>query len=111
MVTIRADGTDPTGTVITTLTAPATITANAVNTFTAPVNTVLAANTTYWLRVNRAGADVLLGTTASDNESGATGWSISNMARGGTPGNLLSVDDLIQFAITGTLNPPNAPRA
>ena len=77
VVTIRADGTDPTGTVIATLTAPATITANAVNTFTAPVNTVLAANTTYWLRVD-ATSTARVSLTNSDDETGATGWSISN---------------------------------
>jgi len=51
VVTIRADGTDPTGTVIATLTPPATVTAN----------TVLAANATYWLRVD--------GTSASSRKS------------------------------------------
>ena len=51
-VTIREDGTDPTGTVVAALTAPATVTAGSINTYTAPTKTVLAASTTYWLRVD-----------------------------------------------------------
>jgi len=72
VVTIRANGTEPTGTVIATLTAPASVTADAVNTFTAPADTVLAANTTYWLRVDATTA-AEVGGTSSDSETGATG--------------------------------------
>ncbi|MCY4174624.1 MAG: Ig-like domain-containing protein, partial [Cyanobacteria bacterium MAG CAR3_bin_5] len=103
MVTIRADGTDPTGTVIATLTAPATITANAVNTFTAPVNTVLAASTTYWLRVD-ATSTARVTLTTSNDETGATGWSISNTSK-----ILFNVwtnsSSKNRFAITGVVNP------
>ena len=110
VVTIRADGTDPTGTVIATLTAPTTITANAVNTFTAPVNTVLAANTIYWLRVD-ATSTARVSLTNSDNETGATGWSISNSGEIRAGSSWVSNFASIRFAINGQANPlpPNAP--
>ena len=103
-VTIRANGTNPTGTVIATLTAPATFTANAVNTYTAPANTVLNANTTYWLRVD-ATSSGKIGITSSNSETGATGWSIANGSRilfsgSWTVSNLSHI-----FAITGQANP------
>ena len=107
-VTIRANDTNPTGTVIATLTAPATVTINAVNTFTAPAGTVLAANTTYWLRVD-ASSSATASTTTSDNESGATGWSIANTSR--FQSNIWNTGNYtIRFAINGTpITPPNAP--
>ena len=107
VVTIRANGTNPTSTVIATLSPPASVTANAVNTFTAPVNTVLAANTTYWLRVDATGnPNARVGTTSSDNESGATGWSIGNTSRWNPFLNWQSLTDVIQFAVNGQVNPP-----
>ena len=109
MVTILADGTDPTGTVITTLTAPATITANAVNTFTAPANTVLAANTTYWLRVAPRAFDNGISQTTSNSETGATGWSIANEAKVRVT-QWETTNSKIFFTITGVANgPPTAP--
>ena len=109
MVTIRADGTNPTGTVIATLSAPASITANAVNTYTAPANTVLAANTTYWLRVD-ATSSAPVGVTSSNSEGGATGWSIANSGRFLLSGNWNTSTSSIQFSITGQANlPPVAP--
>ena len=102
VVTIRANGTNPTGTVIATLTKPATITNFAINTYTAPANTVLAANTTYWLRVD-ATSSAVVGATSSNNETGATGWSIDNTSRD-TSGS--EYTQKIRFAITGTANPP-----
>ena len=109
-VAIRADGTDPTGTVIATLSPPASLTANAVNTFTAPTNTVLAANTTYWLVVSSNAAFRALATT-SDAESGATGWSIGNTSRYIPTVSWLSITNALAFAINGQVNPPppNAP--
>ena len=109
-VEIRADGTDPTGTVIATLTHPATLNANAVNTFTAPVSTVLNANTTYWLRFN-ANGDFRPSATTSDDESGTTGWSIGNTSKYIPDVSWLSSTNAVAFAINGQVNPPppNAP--
>ena len=104
-VEIRADGTDPTGTVIATLTHPATFNANAVNTFTAPVNTVLNANTTYWLRFN-ANGDFRPSATTSDDESGTTGWSIGNTSKYIPAVSWLSSTNAVAFAINGQANPP-----
>ncbi|WP_161632503.1 fibronectin type III domain-containing protein, partial [Candidatus Synechococcus spongiarum] len=98
----RADGTNPTGTVIATLTPPATVTANTVNTFTAPVNTVLDASTTYWLQAEGAVTD----TTTSNSESGATGWSIADGGRFLDSNNWVSSSLRHRFAIKGTVNPP-----
>ena len=106
MVRIRAGNTtNPTGTIIATLTNPATFTANAVNTFTAPVNTVLSANTTYWLHFVPNGK-IRVGATTSDNESGAMGWSIGNASRAIQRGTWVSTSCVIEFAINGQANPP-----
>ena len=74
----------PADTVFATLTNPATFTANAVNTFTAPPNTVLAASTTYYVHVELAASatsDVSIGGTQSTDEDpdAAEGWSIPNV--------------------------------
>ena len=104
-VTIRANGTNPDGTVIATLSPPASLTANAVNTFTAPANTVLNANTTYWLRVNSTG-DSRPRATSSDAESGATGWSIGNTSSWLPRASWVSTTNVLVFAINGQVNPP-----
>ena len=66
---------DPADTAFATLTNPAGFTANAVNTFTAPANTVLAASTTYFVHVEfapSATTDFSIGGTASaDEDAGA----------------------------------------
>ena len=55
-VTIREeDSGNPSGTAFATLTNPATFTFNSVNTFTAPANTVLAEDTTYFVHIERVG--------------------------------------------------------
>ena len=77
---------DPADTAFATLTNPATFTANAVNTFTAPANTVLAASTTYFVHVEfapSATTDFSIGGTASaDEDAGAAeGWSIGDTGR------------------------------
>ena len=73
------DLSDPTQFIV--LAAP-TLAANTVNTFTAPSNTMLAANTTYHAYVSAADngrPDHLQRTTSSAEDSGgASGWSIGN---------------------------------
>ena len=108
-VTIRPDGTNPTGKVIAMLSPPASVTASGFNTFTTPVNTVLAANTTYWLRVDLP-EGVVISATDSDTESGATGWSIANGSRwffnGSWTSNNISSSSIF-FTINGQVNPPS----
>ena len=52
IVQIREDDGSKPGDLVATLTNPATLTSNALNTFTAPTNTTLDASTTYWISVN-----------------------------------------------------------
>ena len=63
------------------LTAPGTISADSVLSFTAPANTTLAANTTYAVVFERTGTGTIaFKRTASDNENtAATGWSIGDV--------------------------------
>ena len=77
----RPDESDSTK--IISLTTPASLTANAINTFTAPANTTLAANTTYHIIVsnpkNTQGSLGVLRTNSTSEDSGAAdGWSIEN---------------------------------
>ena len=75
--------TNPTGTTIATLNPPSTVSNNALNTFTAPADTTLAANTTYWLSVNDEMTAQLsqVGLVDSTDQTGLTGWSIADSGR------------------------------
>ena len=79
-VRIREDdgnGEPATGTPLATLTNPATLTANSVNTFTAPAGTTLAASRTYWITMNEGiSTRASFATTTANGETGETGWSI-----------------------------------
>ena len=76
------DGSGEPGALVANLANPASLTNDALNTFTAPVGTVLAPNTTYWVVVNEERSDtdrVNLRATAQDEEDEAfPGWSIGN---------------------------------
>ena len=86
LVRIYTNGTDSLpGTLLATMTNPATIVDDTVNIFTAPANTTLAASTTYWLVTSNSAETNGLGfrvnvTVANTNlDSGtAAGWSIGN---------------------------------
>ena len=83
VVKIFSDSAGAPGSAVATLTNPATFTVSALNTFTAPPDTVLAENTTYWLMVNEGVANVhnrlFVGSTHSDDEtSAASGWRIGD---------------------------------
>ena len=74
----KTDGTPDTG--LKTLTTPASVGAGTVS-FAAPANTVLTANTKYFVRVSRTAATTgNLALTNSDTEDAgaATGWSIAD---------------------------------
>ena len=68
---------------VITLTSPTTLVADAINTFSAPPNTMLTANTTYYV-VTASSSDptdgrrVGMTTSTSEDSSPASGWSIGN---------------------------------
>ena len=72
---------DKPGDLVDTLTNPLTFTDDAVNTFTAPSNLRLMANTTYWISVNE-GIHLLnsvdLETTSGNAQTGEPNWQIAN---------------------------------
>ena len=79
-VSIRADNSSSPGSSMGSLTAPATLAANAVNTFTTS-GIDLVANTTYFVLVDSSSAfnNQLRNTESDDEDSGrASGWSIGN---------------------------------
>ena len=66
---------------VATLTNPATLTSNSLNTFTAPAGTTLAANTSYWITVNEGFNEqdgVSFPITDSNAQTGEAGWSIDD---------------------------------
>ena len=79
------DDSDPTKWI--TLTSPASLTANSINTFTAPGNTTLPARTTYHVVISKPNSQsvnvVRIARTAStaEDSGAASGWSIANERR------------------------------
>ena len=116
VVTIRAGvGTNP-GVLVATLANPSSFTSYAVNTFTAPANTTLAASTTYFLVVNdgrrtTVNSNVGVSIATSNAQTGATGWSIADNSRYRTSsGNSwFSSSASIVFAVKGAPNGPAKP--
>ena len=109
---IYVDGTgDRPGTLLVTLTKPESLSANAVNTFTAPANTSLSASTVYWLVTSDSGASNGVGFRVSTNnngtaDSGATaGWSIGTglFKRASTDASWSTSSNRIRFEIKGTV--------
>ena len=79
IVQIREDDGSKPGDLVATLTNPATLTSNALNTFTAPTNTTLDASTTYWISVNEGiSSRAAFRRTDRDRQTGEMGWSIGN---------------------------------
>ena len=69
------------GNLVTTLTNPGTLTADSLNTFTAPAGTTLDARTTYWISVNEGFFSIdraSVHTDAGNDQTGETGWSIGD---------------------------------
>ena len=102
---------DEPGDLVATLTAPASLSAGAVNTFTAPANTSLSANTLYWLVTNDSASSGGLGfrvstISSTTTDDGATaGWSIGDALFRGTltaPWTTTSIQR-IKFQVRGTL--------
>ena len=78
-VRIRENASDEPGALVATLTNPASLTADSLNTFTALGGTPLAPSRTYWITLNEgisSRANVAI--TNSNEETGEPGWSIGN---------------------------------
>ena len=81
-VSIYSESSDDPGTVVHTLTTPASI-STPVTTFTAPSGTTLAANTTYYVVISTTGSGINLSRTdaTAEDTGGASGWSIADSGR------------------------------
>ena len=104
-------GANAPGTLLATLDNPGTITNNAVNTFTAQANTLLRANTTYWLAASNNNAPGYFVWTVNSTtvDSAATGWSIGNaLSRTNTASAWVSSTNRLRFQIRGTIATANA---
>ena len=69
------------GDLVAALMNPGTLTANSLNTFTAPAGTKLAANTTYWLTVNEGISSpnrAQVSANDGNDQTGETGWTIGD---------------------------------
>ena len=81
-VKIRQDDGGEPGDLVATLTNPASLKSNRLNTFTAPAGTTLAASTTYWITVNEGlyilDSRAIVQANAGNDQTGETGWSIGN---------------------------------
>ena len=69
------------GDLVAALMNPGTLTANSLNTFTAPAGTKLAANTTYWLTVNEGISSpnrAQVSANDGNDETGEPGWTIGD---------------------------------
>ena len=81
-VSIRKDSSgNPGSAIVATLTNPTNVSTIGTRRFVAPAETVLAADTTYWLHVQRTGGSSAIGATQSTDERGAPGWSIANSTK------------------------------
>ena len=75
VVKIKEDNNGEPGNLVATLTNPASLSANKINTFTAPPGTTFAASTTYWIT---RGEGMTFAITAATDETGEPGWSIGD---------------------------------
>ncbi len=76
-VTIRENNkSNQPGTILVTLTSPNPIVKPRINNFTAPADTILSANTTYWVNCNDGSFGMVFDRTRNTAETGMAGWSI-----------------------------------
>ena len=129
-VSVQTSGSNPTpvvqiygdtggnpGTLVATLTNPATVVEDTLNIYTAPLNTTLAASTTYWLVTSNSAATNGMGfrvnVVANTNlDSGtAAGWSIGNTRFKSdiADASWSNSSNRIQFQIRGTSAGTNTP--
>ncbi len=81
-VSIYSESSGNPGTVVHTLTTPASISA-AVTTFTAPSGATLAASTTYYVVISTTGSGISVSRTnaTAEDTGGVSGWSIADFRR------------------------------
>ena len=81
-VSIYSESSGDPGTLVHTLTTPASI-STPVTTFTAPSDTTLAAGTTYYVVISTTGSGINLSRTdaTAEDTGGASGWSIADSGR------------------------------
>ena len=101
-VSIYSESSDDPGTVVHTLTTPASISA-AVTTFTAPSGTTLAAGTTYYVVISTTSSGINLSRTnaTAEDTGGASGWSIADDRRFFGGGNWVNTSSPIRMRVNG----------
>ena len=110
-VTIRENNSNNRpGDLVDTLTNPLTFTNNNVNTFTAPPNLTLMANTDYWVSVNEGthtntNNQVSFDTARNDAQTGQAGWEIGNdrLWRNFEHSNWASTSDSLMIEVRSTV--------
>ena len=79
LAVIREDNGGEPGELVATLTNPTSFTNYILHTFTAPEDTALEANTTYWLSIHEGVSErIALQKASSPGETGLAGWSIAD---------------------------------
>ena len=101
-VSIYSESSGDPGTLVHTLTTPASI-ATPVTTFTAPSGTTLAANTTYYVVISTTGSGINLSRTnaAAEDTGGASGWSIADDRRFIGGGTWVTTSSPIRMRVNG----------
>ena len=101
-VSIYSESSGDPGTLVHTLTTPASI-STPVTTFTAPSGTTLAAGTTYYVVISTTGSEINLTRTnaTAEDTGGASGWSIADDRRLFAGGNWVNTTSPIRMRING----------
>ena len=101
-VSIYSESSGNPGTLVHTLTTPASI-STPVTTFTAPSGTTLAANTTYYVVISTTGSGINLSRTnaAAEDTGGASGWSIADDRRFIGGGTWVTTSSPIRMRVNG----------
>ena len=101
-VSIYSESSDDPGTVVHTLTTPASI-STPVTTFTAPSGTTLAAGTTYYVVISTTSSGINLSRTnaTAEDTGGASGWSIADDRRLFAGGNWVNTSSPIRMRVNG----------
>ena len=102
-VSIYSESSGNPGTVVHTLTTPASISVPAT-TFTAPSGTTLAASTTYYVVITTTGSSLFLNSTeaTAEDTGGASGWSIADDRRYTSSGTWTTTATPLRMRINGT---------
>ena len=101
-VSIYSESSDDPGTLVHTLTTPASI-STPVTTFTAPSGTTLAAGTTYYVVISTTSSGINLSRTnaTAEDTGGASGWSIADDRRLFGGGNWVNTSSPIRMRVNG----------